>query len=287
MTVDSFDATGRVNLVARRSRIWRSTRAIIDGTYANREGHLTQLSIAGPDINVTAQGDIALNETGASNLTAHLESPALERIGEIIGQPLKGAAVVDATVTGNARELKAEGTLQGSNIGYGDNEALSLKSTLRRGCSGSDAGERRRSRRRAPPRSSKSAGQKMRELTADTTYSQSKLEFNAVAQEGVRQLAAEGSAVFHPDHQEIHLGDAGAARRADRVAHRARHGGRDSLRRQPDWRSRTCSSSAAISASRRTARSARRAKRCTCAPATSTSRSSIDCCSAISGSRDG
>ena len=30
-------------------------------------------------------------------------------IGELIGQPLKGAAIVDATVTGNARELKAAG----------------------------------------------------------------------------------------------------------------------------------------------------------------------------------
>ncbi len=107
VTVDSFDATGRVNLANSTVHGLAIDTAVIDGSYANREGHLTQAAIAGPDLKVTAQGDIALNETGASNLTAHLESPAVERIGEIIGRPMKGAAVVDATVTGNARELKA------------------------------------------------------------------------------------------------------------------------------------------------------------------------------------
>ena len=51
------------------------------------------------------------------------------------------------------------------------------------------------------------AGQQVNELTADTTYSQSKLDFNAVAKQGVRQLAADGSVIVHPDHQEIHVGN--------------------------------------------------------------------------------
>ena len=204
VTVDSFDATGRIDLANSTIADLAITNAVVDGTYANREGHLTQAVIAGPDINATAQGDIALNETGASNLTAHLESPALERLGEIIGRPLKGAAIVDGTVTGNATELKAEGTLQGSNIGYGNSEALSLNSTFAVAMPDLTPAN-------ATVRAKSTAtflevgGQKVRELTADTTYSQNKLEFNAVAQEGMRELAADGSAVFHPDHQEIHL----------------------------------------------------------------------------------
>ena len=38
------------------------------------------------------KGAIALNDTGASNLTLHADTPSLDRIGELIGQPLKGAA---------------------------------------------------------------------------------------------------------------------------------------------------------------------------------------------------
>ena len=76
VTVDSFDATGRVDLANSTIHGLAIDTAVIDGTYANREGHLTQAAIAGPDLKVTAQGDIALNDTGASNLTAHLESPA-------------------------------------------------------------------------------------------------------------------------------------------------------------------------------------------------------------------
>jgi autotransporter translocation and assembly factor TamB len=214
VTVDSFDATGRIDLANSTIADLAINSAVIDGRYANREGHLTQAAIAGPDVNLSAQGDIALNETGASNLTAHLESASLERIGEIVGRPLKGAAVVDATVTGNAAELKAEGMLQGSNIGYGTSEALSLNSTFAVAVPDLTP-DNATVQAKSTATFLEVGGQMVRELTADTTYSQKKLEFNAVAQEGMRELAAEGSAVFHPDHQEIHL--ANLALRAEQV----------------------------------------------------------------------
>jgi hypothetical protein len=128
VTVDSIDASGRVNLGSSEVGGLAINTAAIDGTYANRTGELTQVSIVGPDVNVTGQGTLALNDSGASDLTLHAETPSLEEIGKIIGQPLKGAAIVDAMVTGNARELQAQGTLKGSNIGHGENEALSLSS---------------------------------------------------------------------------------------------------------------------------------------------------------------
>ncbi len=205
VTVDSFDASGRVNLANSTLGEFKIDSAVVDGTYNNRAGELHQLTITGPDINITGQGAIALNETGASNLTAHVETPSLERVGELVGQPLKGAAVIDTTVTGNATELTATGNLKGSNIGYGENEALTLNSdfTLK-------------VPELTPVRSTVQAksqatfvevgGQKITGLTADTTYSDSQLTFNATAQEGKRQLSAEGSAVFHPDHREVHLG---------------------------------------------------------------------------------
>ena len=204
VTVDSIDVAGRVNLGNSEVGGLAINTAAIDGTYANRAGELTQVSIVGPDVNVTGQGALALNDSGASNLTFHAETPSLEEIGKIVGQPLKGAAVVDATLTGNARELQAQGTLKGSNIGHGENEALSLATDFT-----VKIPELTPAQAAIQAKSMATflevGGQKITELTADTTYSESMLEFNATAQEGMRQLTAGGAATFHPDHQEVHL----------------------------------------------------------------------------------
>jgi hypothetical protein len=204
VTVDSIDVAGRVNLGNSEVGGLAINTAAIDGTYANRAGELRQVSIVGPDVNVTGQGALALNDSGASNLTLHAETPSLEEIGKIVGQPLKGAAIVDATLTGNARELQAQGTLKGSNIGHGENEALSLATDFT-----VKIPELTPAQAAIQAKSMVTflevGGQKITELTADTTYSQSMLEFNATAQEGMRELTAGGAATFHPDHQEVHL----------------------------------------------------------------------------------
>jgi autotransporter translocation and assembly factor TamB len=204
VTPESIDVAGRINLGESMINGLQIDTAAIDGSYADRTGQLTQLSIAGPDVNVTGQGSIALNDTGNSNLTLHVESASLDRIGTIIGQPLKGAAVVDATVTGNARELQATGTLKGSNIGHGENEALSLATDFAVKVPDLAPGQ-------ATVQAKSTAtflevgGQKITELTADTTYAMSQVDFNATAKEGVRELSAQGRALLHTDHQEVHL----------------------------------------------------------------------------------
>lgn len=204
VTVDSLDVSGRADL--ERSTIGDLTidTAIVQGTYANRAGEIAQLSMTGPDLNATAKGPIALNDTGESNLAAHLETPSLDRIGRLLGRPLEGAAIVDARVTGNGRELKAAGTAEGSNIAYGETKALSVNGTFELTLPDLTP-EHASIQSNATATFVEIGGQSIRQLTADTTYSQSTLDFNAVAQEGMRQLAADGMAVFHPDHQEVHL----------------------------------------------------------------------------------
>jgi hypothetical protein len=206
VTPDSIDAAGRIGLERSAVAGLRVDTAEIEGRYANREGHISRLAIDGPDLTATAQGPIALNETGSSQLKLHLETASLDTIGTIVGQPLKGSAVVDATLTGNAGLLQASGTLQGSNLGHGESEALAVESTFDVRIPGLTPAE-------ATVQANTTAtfveigGQQINELTADTTYRQSRLEFKAVAQQGARELGAGGSAVFHPDHQEIHLAD--------------------------------------------------------------------------------
>ena len=97
-----------------------------------------------------------------------------------------------------------QGTLKGSDIGHGENEALSLASNFVAtipDLTPADATVKAKSMATFL----EVGGQKITELAADVTYTQSKLDFDATAQEGVRQLEAAGSVIFHPDHQEIHL----------------------------------------------------------------------------------
>src|SRR5262249_54561992 len=75
-------------------------------------------------------------------------------------------------------------------------------------------------------------GQHITELVADTTYNGSTLEFKATAQEGVRQLDAGGTVIFHPDHQEIHLPS--LALRSEQLVWRTPEGGRAAVRYSKD-----------------------------------------------------
>jgi hypothetical protein len=214
VTADSIDVSGRVDLGMSRVAGFTIDKATVAGTFADRAGQIEQLAIEGPEINLTGQGSLALNESGASNLTVHAETASLERIGEIVGQPLKGGAIVDATVTGNARELKAAGTLQGSNIGHGANEALSLASTFEVAIPElTPAAATVHAKTTAT--FLEVAGQTLNEVTADTTYAQEKLGFQTVIKQEQRELAAGGEVVIHADHQEVHLRD--LALRAEQI----------------------------------------------------------------------
>ncbi|HEX2461994.1 MAG TPA: hypothetical protein VHJ58_17740, partial [Vicinamibacterales bacterium] len=206
ITAESLDLSGQVNLTPSKIADLSIDSAAIEGTYSSRQGELTRLEAVGPDLKVSGHGPIALNDTGASNLELHAETSRLEEIGRLIGQPLGGRAVVDATVTGNAQALKLAGMLEGSQVAYGEQSALTLKSTF-------DVTVPELLLENATVNANSTAtfvevaGRRIGQLTADATYSQSRLEFDAVAQEGKRELAVAGSAVLHPDHQELHLGD--------------------------------------------------------------------------------
>jgi autotransporter translocation and assembly factor TamB len=204
VTVDSIDVAGQVSVGRSSIGDLAIETAVVDGRYANREGQLTTLEVAGPDLKVSGQGAIAMNDTGSSNLTLHAESPSLDRIGQIVGQPIKGAATVDARVTGNARALQAQGTLKGSNIGHGASEALSLSSEFT-----ATMPDLTPANVTVQARSTATflevAGRRISALTADTTYSMKTLQFDATGKEGVRELQAAGRVVLHPEHQEIHF----------------------------------------------------------------------------------
>jgi translocation-and-assembly-module (TAM) inner membrane subunit TamB-like protein/AsmA-like protein len=206
VTPESIDASGRIDVSHSTVGGIDVDTAIVQGNYQDRAGTLEQLVVDGPDLHVKGQGPIALNDTGSSNLMLHVETPSLDRLGRVFGQnDLTGAATIDAQVTGNGQELKASGMLDGANLGKGDNNALDLDSSF-------DVTLPQLKLADATVHAKTNAtflqvgGQQINELVADTTYTQQKLDFNATAKQGVRQLTADGSALIHTDHHEVHLG---------------------------------------------------------------------------------
>jgi autotransporter translocation and assembly factor TamB len=204
VTAESVEGTARMTLEPSTIGDLQITRASVDADYRNRTAEIRQLEIVGRDLNVSATGRLALNETDQSNLTIHADTPSLEEIGKIVGAPLAGIAKVDATITGNRPELYANGTLVGSGVTYGDNGALSLTTTF-------DAQVPDLSVERATVDAYTDAtfvtvgGQNINQLSATTSYAEQQLEFDAEARQPERTLNATGALALHPEHQEVHL----------------------------------------------------------------------------------
>jgi uncharacterized protein involved in outer membrane biogenesis len=179
--------------------------AEVDGTYANQIGEVTRFDIAGPDLKANASGRIALDRSDTSNVTYHVEAINLPELAKLAGQTnVGGSATLDGTLTGNAASLVTKGTIDGSNLSYGGNNALDLNSQYTvtipdlqvanaKVAATSDA------------TFVKVAGTELNSVKATTTYSDKTLDFNTNLKEKTRELDAAGKVIFHPDHQEVHL----------------------------------------------------------------------------------
>ncbi len=204
VTVDNVAASAQVTLEPSTVGGLAIQSASLDADYQDQTGEVRTLEVVGRDVNLTATGTLALNETGESNLTFHADSPRLAEIGRLFDLPLEGIVKVDGTVTGNRTELKADGTLSGDGLEYQGNGALSVDSTYSVSVPDLDA-ERARVEADTKATFVSVAGQNINELTAKTTYADKTVEFQATAAQPRRTLDAGGSVVLHPDHQEIHL----------------------------------------------------------------------------------
>jgi translocation and assembly module TamB len=204
VTPDTVGGTAKVSLQPSTIGGLAIDRANVDADYSKSTGQIRTFDIAGRDLNVQASGTLALNETGQSNLKVHADSPSLQEIGKIVGTPLTGIVKVDATVTGNRKELKASGNFTGDGVKYGDNGALTLATDF-----SATVPELHVEDARITAATHATfvtvGGQNINELDAKTDYAAKQISFDATAKQPQRSLSAAGSALLHPDHQEVHL----------------------------------------------------------------------------------
>ena len=202
---DDVTASGTVTLDRSEIGGLRIDGATVDGSYANQVADLTKLRIDGPDLKVDASGRLALDKSSSSNLSYHVEATSLETLGTLAGQTeLTGSAVLDGTVTGNAASLQTTGTLDGSNLGYGENNALDLDTRYTVTIPDLNVAQ---AQVEASSKATfvKAGGMEINLLTADTTYTGDRLRFTTHVEQEARELDASGEVILHPDHQELHL----------------------------------------------------------------------------------
>ncbi|MEO8260165.1 MAG: translocation/assembly module TamB domain-containing protein [Acidobacteriota bacterium] len=204
VTPDNVQATGRIDLQPSTVGGLRIDSAVLDGDYRDATGVIRRLEVKGRQVNLTATGTVAINETGQSNLMVHADATNLDEIGRLIDKPLRGTAMVDATVTGNRRELQAAGHLMANDVAYGETGALAMSTDF--AVKVPDlAFDRATGEADTAATFVTIGGQNINDLQAKTQYDNKQLVFEATARQPQRSLGVGGSLTLHPDHQEVHL----------------------------------------------------------------------------------
>ncbi|HVL53620.1 MAG TPA: translocation/assembly module TamB domain-containing protein, partial [Vitreimonas sp.] len=205
ITPEAVAAEGQISLAPSEVGGLQIESAHVDGRYENQVADLARLQASGPDLDVNASGQLALDRTSESNLTYRVEAIGLEELARLAGQEgVTGSAILEGRVTGNAASLRTSGTLDGSNLGYQENNALDLSSTYTVTLPELDPSQ---VHVEADTTATfvQAGGLQLNSVTARTAYSGNEVEFTTELREETRELGASGRLILHPDHQEVHL----------------------------------------------------------------------------------
>ena len=205
ITPESITADGRLTLTPSTVGDLKIESAEIEGKYANQVGDIARVDITGPDVKANASGRIALDRTSRSDLKYHVDAINLPELAKLAGQTnVGGSATLDGTLTGNASALVTKGTLNGSNLSYGENSTLDLNSQYI-----VSVPELQVANAKVEATTDatfvKIGSTELNSVKATTTYDQKTLDFSTNLKEKTRELDAAGQVIFHPDHQELHL----------------------------------------------------------------------------------
>jgi autotransporter translocation and assembly factor TamB len=203
-TVDSVEAEGRVALGPSKIGGFAIDRAAVEGTYRNAEGEIRQLEVNGPDLTLQASGALALNDTGQSSLVVHASTPSLENVTRLVSQQAKGTAAVDATITGNRRDLHADGKLTANEFEFRGQGALQLASDFTAKVPDFDFARADVSAT-TNATFAKVGGQDINQLSAKTEYRDQNVAFEVTATQPRQSLSAGGSLALHPDQDQVTL----------------------------------------------------------------------------------
>ncbi len=200
-----LDTNGTTTLTASTIAGMAVDSAQVIGAFKNNTADIKQLIVTGPDIKATALGTLALGDTGSSNLEYDVAVTNLEPLAKRLNRPLAGSAHVVGLATGPASNLTLAGTLGANRLRYGTNvDALTVNSKYTVQVPHFDF-EQARLESDTSATFVTMAGRNLPRVTGKMTYEKNELQFNTMFEEERRSLGFGGTAVFHPDHNELHL----------------------------------------------------------------------------------
>ena len=178
-------------------------RGWLSATYAGGNLHIQDLNITGPDLLVTALGDLSVERTGNSSLTYVVDTPPLSWISTL---PINmhGEARIEGTLTGNRSEYRSEGKLRATEVGYGNYGALGIEGAYRATVPDLDMVQANLTANLKAIRVE--IGQRLiREVSGEIVYESNELSFDGRAADDARDIDASGRLELHPEHREVHL----------------------------------------------------------------------------------
>jgi translocation and assembly module TamB len=205
ITLDTVSGDGTVRLEASTLGPIAIDTAVLEGQYANRGGEIRSLHVVGPQLEVTANGPIALGDHGESNLEYHIVHGRLEELMTLVGRDVAGRLSLDGTITGNGAHLASTGTSTLAPFRVDTTfDALEVTSAFE----ASIANYRRDSVRVTADIDSvlpTIAGRSLRSLNADVGYANAELEFQSTVMETGRTATVMGRLVTLEDGREVRV----------------------------------------------------------------------------------
>ena len=129
LTVESIEAGGTFALAKSAILGVDVNEAQIDGSLQNGVLTLREFSANGLGTNVAARGAVALGSQGESALDLVADTDDLAALARQLGQPIAGAAHVNATIRGPANAPAIAGSVNARQLAYGTSVgALTLNS---------------------------------------------------------------------------------------------------------------------------------------------------------------
>lgn len=202
-SLQTLDAGGRLTFADSRISNVSIEKGVVDASISGGVARVKELTITGPDLTVDASGTLAVDKAGESDVRFVIDTPALQRF-DALGVPASGDVLLRGQIGGNLARLTIEGTLSGTQVGFGATEALAIHSDYDIVIPNL-----------APSRARVTAVTELSQLQAAersfatvktrTEYIDHVLEFAATVQDAGRTVDADGRVLWHPDHQELHL----------------------------------------------------------------------------------
>jgi autotransporter translocation and assembly factor TamB len=179
-------------------------RGLIAGSYHNAVVDVQEFEVSGSDVAMAANGRLAVDGTGQSHLSIHVDAHKLEQVGAWVREPLAGSAVVDAEIGGNRQEFVVSGSVTADSVTYQQYSALTATSKFEARVPNLDFSQTSL-KGELQADCPQIASAELERLVATASYAGRQVSFEITGSQPARRASATGTLELLPAAQEVRL----------------------------------------------------------------------------------